>query len=133
MRGWWGTGRGGGVEKRSLLSPRLSRRAGWLMVLLGAFMIGQSLPGGPWSVQQRLLGILAAADGLILFFSARGGFYLAVLTLVLYLGQESFREWRSGIALLNLFLFVRLILVGGILLLAWGGNRGKTGDTIRNS
>jgi hypothetical protein len=91
------------------------------MLVFGAFLIGQSLPGGPWSAQQRLLGMLAAADGLILFFSAQGGLYLSILTLGLYLGHESFRECRSGIALLNLFLFVRLILVAGILLLGWGG------------
>jgi hypothetical protein len=112
-------------KRRSLLSPRLSRRAGWLMVVLGAFLIGQSLASGAWSAQQRLLGVLAAADGMILFFSARAGFYLAVLALSLYLGQESYREWRNGFALLNLFLFVRLILAGGILLLAWGGKRAE--------
>jgi len=93
------------------------------MIVLGAFLVGQSLPGGPWSTQQRLLGALAVADGLMLFFTARLGLYLTAVLLALYLGQEGFREWRSGLEPLNLMFLVRLVLAAGILLLAWGGSR----------
>jgi hypothetical protein len=115
---------------RAILAPRLSRRAGWIMLVLAAYLLGQSLQGGDWASQYLLLGVLLAADGLLLFFNAKLGFYLSLLALGGFLVHESFREWKLGVPLISLLLFVRLVLVAGILLLAWGGARPRESPPV---